>query len=55
MTKQLNHSLNKFHLRIVSVQNCCVLEGNELSIRLYLYFFFQIHSKETIGRFPLLN
>ncbi|MCZ4369989.1 hypothetical protein O3Q50_12910 [Enterococcus lactis] len=39
MTKQLNHSLNKFHLRIVSVQNCCVLEGNELSIRLYLYFF----------------
>lgn len=39
LTKQLNHSLNKFHLRIVSVQNCCVLEGNELSIRLYLYFF----------------
>ena len=39
LTKQLNHSLKKFHLRILSVKNCCTLEGNELSIRLYLYFF----------------
>ncbi|HCD3067927.1 TPA: helix-turn-helix domain-containing protein, partial [Enterococcus faecium] len=39
LTKQLNHSLIKFHLRILSVKNCCTLEGNELSIRLYLYFF----------------
>ncbi|OOL69642.1 M protein trans-acting positive regulator [Enterococcus faecium] len=38
LTKQLNHSLKKFHLRILSVKNCCTLEGNELSIRLYLYF-----------------
>ncbi|HAR1321298.1 TPA: M protein trans-acting positive regulator [Enterococcus faecium] len=39
LTKQLNHSLKKFHLRILSVKNCCTLEGNKLSIRLYLYFF----------------
>ncbi len=37
---QLNKSLKKFHLQIISRQNCYILKGDELSIRIYMYLFF---------------
>ncbi|HGF7175377.1 helix-turn-helix domain-containing protein [Enterococcus hirae] len=40
LTNQLNKSLKKFHLQIISRQNCYILKGDELSIRIYMYFFF---------------
>ncbi|MEY8445852.1 helix-turn-helix domain-containing protein [Enterococcus ratti] len=40
LTNQLNRSLKKFHLQIISRQNCYILKGNELSFRVYMYIFF---------------
>ncbi|OQO70806.1 ribonuclease P protein component [Enterococcus villorum] len=40
LTNQLNQSLEKFHLKIISRQNCYILKGNELSLRIYIYLFF---------------
>lgn len=40
LTNQLNQSLEKFHIKIISRQNCYILKGNELSLRIYMYHFF---------------
>lgn len=49
LTNQLNKSLKKFHLQIISRQNCYILKGDELSIRIYMYFFFLMLFRGLIG------
>ncbi|WP_165005607.1 MULTISPECIES: helix-turn-helix domain-containing protein [unclassified Enterococcus] len=39
LTQQINKILKKYQLQITSSQNRYFLEGNELSIRIYLYLF----------------
>ncbi|MBO0481471.1 helix-turn-helix domain-containing protein [Candidatus Enterococcus courvalinii] len=39
LTTRINKDLKKFHLQIISSNNCYTLSGDERSIRIYLYIF----------------